>query len=146
MKIILLQDVAKVGKHGALVDVASGYGSFLISQHKAQLATQTAVETFTKQQAKKSKDALIKKNELEYLIHSLQGVTILYAAKTNEQGHLFAALHCKDIVQILKEKHNVAISEKMITLENPIKEIGDHSVVVSGGKERVKLTLHVESA
>ena len=75
--------------------------------------------------AKQIQQDLFEKN-----LESLNGAKVVIKEKANEKGHLFAAVHAKEIAKILKEQKHIEIPEEMIELDQPIKEIGEYKVKV----------------
>lgn len=132
MKIILKQDVPKIGKKFETKNVSDGYAlNFLIPKGLAEVATVAS--------AKKAEDA-IKAQEALRKIHedlilknlkNIDGVTITIADKANEKGHLFAGIHKDQIVSELKKETRLEILPEFVELEKPIKEVGEHQVKVS---------------
>jgi len=61
----------------------------------------------------------------------IEGDTLLFARKTNDGGTLYSAVHERDIVDIIKEKHGFEIDDKKIIIKEEIKTVGDHVVSIS---------------
>lgn len=129
MKVILLQDVKGLGKRGDLKEVAEGYArNFLFSKKLAEIATESVVK---KAVATKSKQ--VEKNQMDLektqaLASSIEGMSITIFSK-EKNGKLFGSVQPKDIVSALK-KEGIDISEKAITLENHLKEVGEYEIVI----------------
>ncbi len=145
MKVILLQDVSKVGKKYEIKNVADGFGrNFLINRGLAQLATK---ENITRLESlKKEHNESIKKTE-ESLISALfsvkeRGVTI--KAKANEEGGLFAALRKEDIAKIVLKQVGADIAIDNILLDKPIKQIGQFEIEIKIGDKKLPIKLAIE--
>jgi len=129
MKVILLDDVKKLGHQGDIVDVSEGYArNFLFPQHKAVEATEASLRQKDEQQ--KAVVRKVKKGELEEkkLAAVVDGAEVIIQAKA-DGGKLFAAITKKDIAKVLKEKGH-KISKDYIAFE-PEKETGMYEAIVS---------------
>ncbi len=146
MKVILLKDVAKLGRKYDIKDVSSGHAlNLLIPQGLALTATPEALKRLESQKAKmagekKVMDDLIAKN-----IKDLDGMTLNVSGKANEKGHLFAGLHREEIVAELLKQTQLQIDPAAIELEHPIKEVGTHLIQVSVGGKSAKFKLVIEA-
>ena len=140
MKVIFIKNVPKVGKIDEIKDQPDGYvRNFLLPKGYAVLATPDAVRKLEQKQSeirvgREVQSDLFKKN-----IRSVAGVGVTIAAKTNQQGSLFQAIHAKDIALALKKEHHIMIDEEFIKLKEPIKQNGTFSVFVEalGMKEEI---------
>ena len=130
MKVILLEDVDRLGKRGAILNVANGYGrNFLIPRKLAVPATEANMkfaEVQNKkvevQEAKEEKSAAELKSELE-------NVSITIPMKSGEGEVLFGSVTSANIADAL-EKQGYTIDKRRIELEEPIKRLGDYQVSV----------------
>ena len=126
MQLILLKDIKGVGRRHEVKTLADGHARFLLAQKAALVATTANVALVQKQQvAHATADAT--------LLKALNGVTLQLKAKVTPQGHLFAAIHEKDILQALKKQAKINITKpELIKLVKPLKEVGEHEVAVQG--------------
>jgi large subunit ribosomal protein L9 len=135
MKVILREDVEKLGKAGDVVKVADGYGrNFLIPRQLAVLANirnLKALEHDRRVIEARTKKAL---KAAESLASKLASVSVTIAAKAGEEGKLFGAITSRDIAEAL-EKAGVPVDRKLIQLADPIKHLGDYKVKVKAGGE-----------
>ena len=146
MKIILLQDVPKVGKKYEIKEVASGYAmNSLLPKRLAETATLPAVARVKLLQAKEDGERKIREELLAKSLESLNEISIEIAGKANEKGHLFSGIHQAEIAAALKEKTRLDIPPAHIELSKPIKEIGEHAVSVKVGERSAKFTLIVKA-
>jgi len=130
VNIVLLEDVSNFGQKNELKAVKLGYAkNWLIPQRLAILATKSKVAEYEskktgmaekKEQAKKGYEALVQKIELLNLV--------LKPRKTTK-GTLYAAIDAKKIIALLK-KEGIALSESFITLEKPIKQVGEYKLPI----------------
>ena len=130
MKVILLEDVERLGKRGSVLNVANGYGrNFLIPRKLAVPATAANMkfaEVQNKkvqvQEAKEEKSASELKSELEK-------ISITIPMKSGEGEVLFGSVTSANIADAL-EKEGYTIDKRRIELEEPIKRLGEHHVSV----------------
>lgn len=131
MKIILLQDVKKLGKRGDLVEVAEGYArNFLFPRKLAAEATQGSIN-----QLEQEKSALKRKKakELEaakVLAKKLSNTQLTLSVKAGDQGKLFGSITNKDISEALEKQHQVTVDRRKIELGEPIKALGTYEVAI----------------
>ncbi len=142
MKIILLEDVRKQGKKGDIIDVADGYGNFLIKAKQAVLASTAGVERLKreKEQKKKDEDNLIK--ECTKLKEKLEKDTFKFQVKTGKQDRVFGSVSAKQIATSLRDK-NYDIDKKQIKINDPLSSLGYHNVDIELHK-KVIATIKVE--
>jgi large subunit ribosomal protein L9 len=135
MKVILLENVPKVGHKYEVVEVASGHAlNLLIPRKLARTATPQALHELES----KRKGAEEKKiKEMESLSESLKkvdGKTVVLKGKANEEGHLFAGIHKDVIAEKINTEHGTSFSLEMLSCDDPIKSIGAHQVTLSDQK------------
>lgn len=143
MKVVLLKDVPKLGKKFEIKNVADGHAlNSLIPQGLVAIATDAVVR---RAEAEKAVIADKRKKEEAELVKNLDAVKALQlqiVAKANPKGHLFSSIHKAEIAAEIR-KAGIAIDAEFISLDKPIKEVGEHTVeVVAGGKSaKCKLTI-----
>ena len=131
MKIILSQDITGVGRKGEVKNVSDGYArNFLLPNKLGQIATTAAIASADKLKKQMEQDKDVQKDILEKNIKGLKDLKVQLKAKANEKGHLFSIIHPDEISKILKEEHHLDIPSKMIEIEKPIKELGEHILKV----------------
>jgi len=136
MKVILLQDIAQIGRRFEIKQVPDGHAlNFLIPRKLAEMATR---ENLKRLEERRGKIALIAEDadkSLETLLDTLSTNPVTFVAPANEQGHLFKGIKAADIsAQVSVGK--ALLPADAIKLDVPIKEIGDHVIMVmSGGRE-----------
>lgn len=147
MKVILLQDVAGVGKKYDVKNVADGHAqNFLIPRGLVVAGTKAAIADAECRRKTEETKKQIQADLLAKNLTSLEGVTIEMEAKANEQGHLFAAIHQEAIADELKRQKGIDVLPEFIRLEKPIKEAGEHRIEVAAGGEKKQFILRVTSA
>lgn len=129
MKVILKQDVKKLGKKDQMVEVSDGYArNFLLPKGLAVEASNENLNIM-----KNKLDAEKNRKEKEFsnakeLQKKLSEINVVIQAKSGESGKLFGAISNKDIAEHLKNVHKIDIDKKKIVLDEPIKSIGTFNV------------------
>ena len=145
MKIILNQDVSKVGKKYEVKNVADGHAlNFLIPRGLAVAATVGALK---KLEIAKTMVAVEKKVQEDLLLKnlkSLDGARIEISEKANDKGHLFAGLHKEQIIPEIKKQTGLDVLPEFLILDKPIKEIGEQIIEVKVQNKTAKFTLIVK--
>ncbi len=130
MKVILKSDVKGVGKKGEVKEVATGYAvNFLLKKNLAVEATPANLKALQREQEAAKKEAEEKLRQAQELAAQLEKESIQLKAKAGEGGRLFGAITNKQIADLLKEK-NYPIDKRKIVLDEPIRTLGVHPVVV----------------
>lgn len=145
MRVILLEDVKKVGKKGAIVDVSDGYGAnFLIPRKLAVLATKTSLEIKKTQDDNKAKEEELKKQNAIALKEKIKDYVVEIKAGTGKEGKLFGAVSSKEIVEEYKKQFNVELDKRKFIDFNPIGALGYTKIQVELYKDVIgTITVHV---
>jgi large subunit ribosomal protein L9 len=130
MKVILTEDIPKLGKTGDTVEVARGYGrNYLVPQGKAVLATGKNVKTVEHKRRLLKRKAEMMRKEAEGLAEKIRGITVSVARKVVEEGKLYGSVTVSDLLQALADR-GVVLERKQIKLDEPIKALGEYKVPV----------------
>ena len=132
MKIILLDKIQRLGEIGDVVDVNSGYArNFLIPQKKAAFASDkniAEVEAKKDELAAMSADVL---TQAEARAKALEGSECEILVPVTEEGALYGSVGTRDISEAFM-KNEVHIDKSEVQLpDGPIKEIGEHNIIIS---------------
>jgi large subunit ribosomal protein L9 len=130
MKVILLEDVSKVGRRGEVRDVSDGYArNFLIPKKLALGATAGNLKNLDhiKNQANAKADRA--KADAEAMRAQIEGLAYEERRQASEEGKLFGSVTSQHLVDFL-EKHGVKIERRRVQLDEPIKTLGETSVPV----------------
>lgn len=145
MKIILLKDIAKVGKKYDIKDVADGFAlNMLIPRGQAQIATPQAIKNI---EILKASDLMDKKVQGELLMKSLETIkatVVNIKEKANEKGHLFAGITKERLAQEILKTTRLNIDPEFIQLEKPLKEVGEHSIAVEANGKKAEFKVVIE--
>jgi large subunit ribosomal protein L9 len=135
MEVILKEDVNKLGHRGDVVKVADGYGrNFLLPGKlaiEANAANKAVVEQMKASSVRKSAK---EKTEAEALAVQLSAVELVFERKVGENDHLFGSVTSGDIAHQLETK-GFTIDRRKISLEEPLKTIGEYHVPVKLHRE-----------
>lgn len=141
MKVILTQNVPKLGQAGDVKEVKKGYGfNYLLPEGLAELATPGALKSIKHIVARAEKEKKDYATELATAVQAVDGKTVTIAMKAKD-GKLFGSVTKHDIVKALEG----AVSEEMIELEHPIKTIGEFDVKISASTAKATVKLSVVS-
>jgi large subunit ribosomal protein L9 len=145
MKIILKQDIKGIGKKYEVKNVADGYANnFLIPKKLAEYASPESIKKAQVIKAQEEAEREIKEKLTAEQIEMLKSIKIFLQKKANEKGHLFEQIHPAEIVTVLKEQAKVEINPEFLTIEKPIKEIGEHRILAQAGKTEATFLVIVE--
>jgi len=128
---ILLQDVEPLGERGTVVDVSPGYlRNYLIPRRLAQPATKGSLEA-AQQRMEAAERARSEAAERAKENAALLTKTVLtIPQQAGDDGRLFGSVTAQDIVDAVKEARGIRIDRRRVHLEEPIRNIGTHMVVV----------------
>jgi len=147
MKIILLKDVAKLGKKYEIKSVSDGHAlNLLIPQGLAIIATPDATKRIEVIKGRMEGESKVQEELLAQNIKSIEKVRLEITGKANEKGHLFAGLHQTDIARELASQAKIQVDPSFIQLTHPIKEVGEHVIEIKAGGKSAKLKLLVKKA
>ncbi|MDR3597136.1 50S ribosomal protein L9 [Clostridium sp.] len=130
MKVILLQDVKKIGKKGDVIEASDGYArNFLFPRKLAQEASASNMHILNNKIENERKQKLAEVEAAQKLAGELKGKEITIKAKTGESGKLFGAITSKDVAELIKEQHKIEIDKKKIVMDT-IKLAGGYEIDV----------------
>ncbi len=145
MKVILLQDVKKIGKKNEVKEVPDGYANnFLIARKLAKPATKDAIAKLQKALGNKEVKKAIQNDLLVKNVQELKDKEITIETNVNSKGGLFKSIKPKDISDEIKKQFGFEISEDIIFVpEGQIKEVGQVNIKIEFGgiKEEVPLSV-----
>lgn len=143
MKVILLQDVSKIGRRFEVVDVPSGHAlNKLIPQGLAEEATPQNVKKVEARAAKTEAERVAADAAFSEALEALAEKEVSIEVDANENGHLFEALKSERIAEALNEE-GVNVSAKQIHIKTPIKEVGEQTVELREGEQTGEVTINV---
>jgi large subunit ribosomal protein L9 len=146
MKVILKQDVEKLGKTGDIVKVAPGYGrNFLIPKKLATEATPGNIKIVEQERQAQARRDFREKESATLLARDIVKLTANIKRKTGEGGSLYGSVTAMDIADFLVA-HKIDIDKRKIQLDEPIKTVGEYQVSIRLHREvTVPIKVVVES-
>ena len=136
MKVILLENVKRIGSIGEVIEVKRGYArNFLIANKKALYASKENISEVEKIKSDLSKKDNEKKKEATQISEKIDGKEYAVKKLSTENNELYGSVKPTEIAKLIQEENKIDIKPSMI---QPIKEIK------SLGKFKVKVSLHSE--
>jgi large subunit ribosomal protein L9 len=145
MKVILLQDVARLGKRGEVKEVADGYGiNVLIKKGQAVLATSGELAKWKAKEESRRNEKERANSKFVALIEALKKERVVVSGKRHdEKGQLFAQIKPVDIVDVVFAITKLSISEKQVTFPKVVKSLGEHECIIEEGGRKEKIIFTV---
>ncbi|ASW44397.1 50S ribosomal protein L9 [Clostridium isatidis] len=130
MKVILLQDVKKLGKKGDVVNISDGYArNFLFPRKLAEEANEANMHILNAKKENERKKKLAEMEEAQKLAAELKDKVIKLQVKSGDNGKLFGAITSKDIAERINKDYNLKIDKKKIVMDT-IKLTGEYNIEV----------------
>ncbi len=143
MKVVLLQDVKKMGKKGDVVEVSDGYGRIvLIRKGLGVEGTKANLNTAAQRQESKVFKDQVAADEAVIMAAQLKKVKVVIKVQCGEDGRIFGSVTGKDISEALEKQYKFKLEKKNIRLKSPIKTLGEYDVEV-WVHQQVTSTVHV---
>lgn len=131
MKVILQQEVKKLGKKGDLLEVSEGYArNFLLPKNLAIEATSSNVNML-----KQQKEADVRKQqkvleEAKALGDKIKAASVTIKVKTGEGGRMFGSVTTKEVAEILLKQHKLELDKRKLELKDAIKTLGEYTIPI----------------
>lgn len=130
MRIVLREDVEKLGRRGEVVDVAPGYArNFLLPKRKALHATEGNLKVVEQERRKFAVRVAKEKEDAAAVGRRLAGISCTIVRKVGENDHLYGSVTPSDIAEYLL-KEGVELDKRRILLDEPIKALGIYTIPV----------------
>jgi large subunit ribosomal protein L9 len=131
MKVILLQDVEKLGLRGDVVSVARGYArNFLIPRKLAETATAAKVEEMRKRDSRRALQEARSAEQAETIAEKLRKTVLRFEMKAGPSGALFGSVTPSDIADEIWRARKIRIDRRKIELPDPLKRVGSYAVSI----------------
>jgi len=142
MKVLLCEDVAKLGWLGDVVEVKDGYArNYLVPQGLAKAPTEANLKSLAEEKARRAEERIRERKRLEKVCKAVDGAEAVVASKANELGHLFGSVTNKDIAVNLREQ-GFEVADEVVVLDEHIKEVGTSTVTLKFADD-LKATVNV---
>jgi large subunit ribosomal protein L9 len=130
VRLILREEIHRLGAAGDVVSVKPGYArNYLLPQGKAVLATHGRVQEIEHQQRIISEKLAKEMKDLEALKLQLEALVLEFEAQAGEEGKLFGSVTAQQLADQLAEKGQ-SIDRRKISLDEPIRSLGEHVIAV----------------
>jgi large subunit ribosomal protein L9 len=130
MKILLCEDVKKLGWLGDVVEVSEGYArNFLLPQGLAKAATEDNIKAIAEAKAARAEQRIEEHSRMAEAAQKVEGAEAVLAAKANEQGILFGSITASHIAANLRAQ-GFEVADDVVELPHHIKQVGAHSVTL----------------
>ena len=149
MKVILKQDVEKLGRRGDVINVAPGFGrNYLIPRKMAMAVTATNLKAVEIERQALKKKLEIERKSFQSLVEKLNGVSLTFTRRAGDKDVIFGSVSAGDVKEAL-DGLGYDIDKKKILLDEPIKRLGNFTVPVKVSSEdraEVKIVVAREEA
>jgi len=130
MKVLLCEDIQKLGWLGDIVEVTTGYArNYLLPQGLAKVATEGNIRALAKEKAKRAEQRLHERRRIEKAVEAVNGAEAVLAALANEQGVLFGSITEALIAANLRAQ-GFEVADEVVKLPEHIKQLGTHNVTL----------------
>ena len=130
MKVILLDDIPKLGRRGEVRDVAEGYARNYLLPHKLVLPASSSnlkqLEQIKQHHEVRAERA---RADAEGQARDIEGLTFALIRQASEEGRLYGSVGVQDLVLFLGQ-HGLSVEKRRIALDEPIKALGDYTVPI----------------
>ncbi|MFH0767493.1 MAG: 50S ribosomal protein L9 [Bacillota bacterium] len=144
VKVILLEDVKGKGKKDEVIEVAGGYGQFLVTQKKGLLATEENLSELNK-----AKEDAFEANQrhidlMKKLKAEIDNKKVTLGIQIGQDGKLFGSVTTKQIVEAFEQAHHILIDRKKIEMSSDINSVGIYTATVSLHKDiKAQFEVHI---
>ena len=144
VKVILCEDIKGRGKKDDVIEVAAGYGQFLVTQKKALLANEENINALNKA---KEEAFLAQQRHIELmnkLKSEIDGKKVTLGIQIGQDGKLFGSVTTKQIVEAFEEAHHIMIDKKKVELSSDINSVGIYTATVQLHKDiKAQFEVHI---
>ena len=148
MKVILLENLGKIGSIGDVIDVRRGFArNYLITNKKALYASKENIKQVEKIKAELSKKDNEKKKEASQIAEQINGKEYSVKKLSTENNELYGSVKPTEISKLIQEENKIDIKPSMIQPVEEIKALGKFKVKISLHSEvDAEITINVSSA
>ena len=148
MKVILLENITKIGSIGEVIEVKRGFArNFLIANKKALYASKENIKEVEKMKNELNKKDLEKKKDAKNISEKLKLKKYTVKKLSTENNELYGSVKPTEISKIILDKDKIEIKPSLIQLTNDIKSLGEFQVLINLHSEvQVKIIIKVVAA
>ena len=130
IKVLLCEDVDRIGWLGDVVEVSAGYArNYLLPQGLAIVPTEANLRSLAEEKARRAEERIISRKRLEKAAEEVEGAEAVIAAAANEQGHLFGSVTAREIATNLRAQ-GFEVADEVVQLREHIKDVGTRTVTL----------------
>ena len=130
MKIILLDDIPKVGRRGEIREVSDGYArNYLFPQKLALVANAGNLRNLEQIKKRQDTQAALARAEAEARAGTIEKLVLSLARQASEEGRLYGSVGAQDVVAFLAQ-HGIEVEKRRVGLAEPIKALGEYAVPI----------------
>ncbi|MGC9454913.1 MAG: 50S ribosomal protein L9 [Phycisphaerae bacterium] len=142
MKVLLNQNVSKLGEIGEVVDVKPGFArNYLLPQGLATAPTEANIRKVEQRKQEYLAELARRREEIEARARVLEGKQLTISARANEEGHLYGSVGGAQIAAVLAEE-GIFIEPENVDLPEPIRQLDKYDVTIRFPQE-ITATVHV---
>lgn len=131
MKVVLIEDVKKIGSKGDIVEVADGYGrNFLLPRKLAVEANAANINTAKTNAENKLRRAKQEADEAKLLAAQLEKVSVKIPVKLGKDGKLFGSVTGSDVAKALKNSQSLNVDKRKISIQGEVTGVGTYEAVI----------------
>ncbi len=131
MKVVLIEDVKKVGSKGDIVEVSDGYGkNFLLARKLAVAANAANINTAKTKAENKLRKAKQEADEAKLLAAQLEKVSVKIPVKLGKDGKLFGSVTGSDVAKALKNSQGLNVDKRKISIQGEVTGVGTYDAVI----------------
>jgi large subunit ribosomal protein L9 len=131
MKLILREDVDKLGESGDIVEVRAGYGrNYLIPQGKAMMATDGALKQVERMKEQAERRAELTVERAQEMADRLETTSVTIPVEVGEDERIHGSVTTQDVADALAER-DIDIDKRKITIDQDIKTLGEYTATIS---------------
>lgn len=146
MKIVMRQDVPKVGEAGTVQTVSDGYArNYLIPKGLAVVASAGELKLAAHNMAVKERKITRQEDLLRSLAEKIDGQRLTFTARAGDQGRLYGSITASDVATALAQRISEVVDRRRIVLDEPLRTLGEHTVTIHlVGRLRPQVTVVIE--
>ena len=131
MKVILQEDVKKVGAKGEVVEVSDGYGrNYLLPRKLAVEASVANLNTAKVKAENKARKAQQEADEAKLLGAQLEKISVKIPVRLGKDGKLFGSVGGSDVAKALKENHSLNVDKRKISIAGEVTGVGVYDALI----------------
>ena len=144
MKVILTEDVKGRGKKDDIIEVANGYGQFLVTQKKAVMATEENVAMINRMKAEEDKKAKEHLELMKKLKSEIDNRQITLQIQIGQDGKLFGSVTTKQICEAFEREHGIVLDRKKVDVDAEINSVGIYTATVTLHRDiKAQFEIHI---